>query len=93
VRSLALFGSAARDDGSDASDIDLLVEFTRPVGLLHLIETQQHIEYLLQVKKVDLILRRCLIQELKEDILRGAVEVFQAESAAGAQTAMVEDCS
>src|SRR6202022_3096502 len=33
IRSLALFGSVARGDASAASDIDLLVEFERPVGL------------------------------------------------------------
>jgi predicted nucleotidyltransferase len=79
VQSLALFGSVARDEAQDASDVDLLVEFDRPVGLLHLIGTQQHIEDLLGVKKVDLVLRRCVYEELKEDILGEAIDVFQAE--------------
>lgn len=79
VRSLALFGSVAREEAQDASDVDLLVEFDRPVGLLHLIGTQQHIEDLLGVKKVDLVLRRCVYEELKEDILGEAIDVFQAE--------------
>jgi len=78
VRSLALFGSAARDEARDASDVDLLVEFDRPIGLFHLIGTQQHIEDLLGLKKVDLVLRRCLFEELKEDILGEAIDVFEA---------------
>ena len=33
VASLELFGSAARDEVTRSSDFDLLVEFSRPVGL------------------------------------------------------------
>jgi len=32
VKSLLLFGSVARDEATPASDVDLLVEFNRPVG-------------------------------------------------------------
>lgn len=31
VKSLQLFGSVARDDATSTSDVDLLVEFNRPV--------------------------------------------------------------
>jgi predicted nucleotidyltransferase len=78
VRSLAIFGSVVREEARDTSDVDLLVEFDRPIGLFHLIGTQQHLERLLGAKKVDLVLRRCLIEELKEDILREAIDVFPA---------------
>lgn len=33
IRSLALFGSRVRDDATPSSDLDVLVEFTRPVAL------------------------------------------------------------
>ena len=33
VKSLALFGSVARDEATAVSDVDLLVEFDRPTGL------------------------------------------------------------
>jgi predicted nucleotidyltransferase len=33
VQSLSLFGSVARDEARPDSDVDLLVEFNRPVGL------------------------------------------------------------
>ena len=36
VKSLALFGSVARDEATETSDVDLLVEFERPVGLFGL---------------------------------------------------------
>lgn len=47
VKSLALFGSVARDEASAASDLDLLVEFDRPTGLLGLFNLQEHLEELL----------------------------------------------
>jgi predicted nucleotidyltransferase len=76
VRSLALFGSTARQDARDTSDVDLLVEFDRPVGLLHLIGTQQRLEALLGVPKVDLVLRHAVIPDLRDNILSEAVDVF-----------------
>ena len=36
VKSLALFGSVAHDEAGPSSDIDMLVEFYRPVGLFGL---------------------------------------------------------
>jgi predicted nucleotidyltransferase len=33
-KSLMLFGSVARDEATPESDVDILVEFTRPMGLL-----------------------------------------------------------
>ena len=53
IKSLALFGSVARDESTDESDVDLLVEFDRPVGLFHLIGAEQHLQTLLGVRKVD----------------------------------------
>jgi uncharacterized protein len=76
VRSLALFGSTARQNARDTSDVDLLVEFDRPVGLLHLIGTQQRLEALLGVPKVDLVLRHTVIPDLRDNILSEAVDVF-----------------
>jgi predicted nucleotidyltransferase len=39
VARLSLFGSFARDEGRQDSDVDLLVEFSRPVGLFESIGT------------------------------------------------------
>ncbi len=76
VKALALFGSVVRDEAREASDVDLLVEFDeRPIGLLHLIGTEQYIEKLLNAH-VDLVLRRAILPELKDDILREAIDAF-----------------
>ena len=47
VKSLLLFGSVARNDASAASDVDLLVEFNRPVGYFGLFALQDYLEKLL----------------------------------------------
>lgn len=55
VSTLGLFGSITRDDFSEKSDIDILVDFSRPIGmefftLADLLETRLK-------RKVDLITR------------------------------------
>lgn len=53
VQSLALFGSVARNEAGASSDIDMLVEFSRPVGLFGLFALQDRLEELFGCK-VDL---------------------------------------
>jgi uncharacterized protein len=47
VKSLALFGSVARDAATAASDVDLLVEFDRPTGYSGLVRLQLHLQEIL----------------------------------------------
>lgn len=79
VRSLAVFGSIVRGEAGPASDIDLLVEFDHPVGLLHLSATALRLEGLLG-RPVDLVLRRALRPELRGLVLAEAVDVFDEAS-------------
>jgi predicted nucleotidyltransferase len=74
VESLALFGSVARDEARPDSDVDLLVEFNRPVGLFGLVALQQHLESLFGCK-VDLGTPRSLRPGMKERVLQEAVHV------------------
>jgi len=74
VTSLFLFGSTARDEALPDSDVDLLVEFSQPVGLFHFIELQQYLESLLGCK-VDLGTRRSLKPGIKDQALRDAIRV------------------
>jgi len=75
VTRLALFGSVARDESTSTSDLDLLVEFDRPITLFDLVAVQQRLEQLLGVPKVDLVLRDCIYPELKASILAEAIDV------------------
>jgi hypothetical protein len=74
VKSLALFGSVARDDAKPSSDVDLLVEFDRPVGLFGLFALQDRLEVILRCK-VDLGTPRSLKPRLREQVLREMVHV------------------
>ncbi|MBI1794698.1 MAG: nucleotidyltransferase family protein [Chloroflexi bacterium] len=47
VKSLLLFGSVARNEATSTSDVDLLVEFSRPVGYFGLFALQDYLEKLL----------------------------------------------
>jgi len=72
VAELSLFGSVARDDATEASDVDLLVEFSRPVGLLHFVRVRRFLESILEAK-VDLVTRDAIKRQLREAILSEAV--------------------
>ena len=73
VRSLSLFGSLARDEATDCSDVDFLVEFDGPIGLFHFIRVQQYLQEILGVPRVDLVMPEALHEELRDDILRDAI--------------------
>ena len=68
VASLALFGSVARGEATAASDIDLLVEFDRPIGLFALLRLQGQLQIWLG-HPVDLVPLDCLRPELRERVL------------------------
>ncbi len=73
VKSLSLFGSLARDEATSRSDVDLLVEFDRPIGLFQFIRVQQYLQEILGVRRVDLVMLDALHEELRDDILRDAI--------------------
>ncbi len=72
VRSISLFGSVARDEATDRSDVDLLVEFSRPPGLLQFVALKRALEEVLG-HRVDLATGRSLKPQLRERILKEAV--------------------
>lgn len=61
---LALFGSYSRGDQKLNSDIDLLVRYSKPVGLLHHAQSQIRFEELFQ-KPVDLVSTKAVHPLLK----------------------------
>ena len=71
ARSLALFGSLARDEGSDSSDVDLLVEL-EPKTFDAYMDVKLFLERLLG-RKVDLVLADAIKPRLRSVILAEAV--------------------
>jgi uncharacterized protein len=43
VASISVFGSVARDEAEDGSDVDILVEFSEPVGLFHFVRLKRYL--------------------------------------------------
>lgn len=74
VKSLLLFGSVARDEATPTSDVDLLVEFSKPVGYFGLFSLQEYLEKLLN-SPVDLGTPESLKPRLRERIMGEAVRV------------------
>jgi hypothetical protein len=74
VKSLALFGSVARDEATGRSDVDLLVEFDRPIGLFGLFALQDHLETLLHCS-VDLGTRDSLKPRVRTKVLAECIDV------------------
>ena len=76
VSYLALFGSYARGEQTKKSDVDLLVEFNKPVGLIHLIHTEHELEDTIG-KKVDLITKAGLSKYIKPYIQDDLTTIYE----------------
>lgn len=72
VQSLALFGSVSREEETAESDIDVLVEFSRPVGMLAFLRLQHRLMEILG-RRVDLATPKALRPAWRERILNEAV--------------------
>ncbi len=74
VTELALFGSFARDEATDKSDIDILVRYDGPATSRSYFGVQFYIEDLLG-RRVDLVTQKALRSEFRPYVEREAVNV------------------
>ena len=74
-RHLAIFGSIVRDQATEGSDIDILVDFDTKKDLFGFIDLKFYLEDLLECD-VDLVSKQALHPALKKRILDEAKEVF-----------------
>lgn len=70
---LGIFGSCARGDEKETSDVDILIEIERPIGL-KFFELWDELEKLLGCE-VDLVRAKLLREEIKEDVLNEVVVI------------------
>ncbi len=73
VKSMAIFGSYVRNEQNAESDVDILVEFKEPVGLLF-IHLADYLEEILGIK-VDLLTPEAIKPNRKKYILEKLVYV------------------
>ncbi len=69
VKKLGIFGSIVRNEQSQKSDIDILVEFSEPISLFKFIEMEEYLGKVL-TKKVDVVMKKALKPRLKKQILK-----------------------
>ena len=74
VCEIEIFGSYVRGEQKKDSDLDVLVEFERPVDLLDVVGLEMFLSEVLQIK-TDVVLKRSIRPELKDIILGEAVPV------------------
>ncbi len=72
VKSIGLFGSYAREEETETSDIDMLVEFEAPVGFIKFIELENYLSDK-HGAKVDLVTPDALKPVIKPQIIAEAV--------------------
>ena len=75
VESLKLFGSVARNEATDKSDVDFLVEFSIPVGLFGLFQVQHYLEDILGCS-VDIGTTKALKEHLRETVIKESIRVI-----------------
>jgi predicted nucleotidyltransferase len=73
LKSMALFGSATRGDLRPDSDVDIMVEFQRPVGM-EFIDLAEELERLV-ARKVDLVMRSAVKPHYMTFIERDLIDV------------------
>ena len=74
VKTIGVFGSVARDEQTGQSDIDLLVEFSKPVGFVTFMRLENFLSEQLG-KQVDLVTSDSLKPVIRQDVLSEVIYV------------------
>jgi len=74
VKEIGIFGSYVKGEQKEMSDVDILVEFEKPLGLLEFVGLKNHLSDLLGVN-VDLVMRKALKPNIGKRILGEVVYV------------------
>ena len=74
VKEISIFGSYARGEQENRSDIDLLVDFTETISLLKMVGLENYLKDILG-EEVEVIPKDDIRIEFKERILKEAIPV------------------
>ena len=74
IREIGIFGSWVRGEERKGSDVDILVEFERPVDFFLFLELEEYISRLIG-RKVDLVSKKALKPAIGKYILEEVVYV------------------
>lgn len=74
IKEIGIFGSFVRRENASDSDLDVLVEFSKPVGLFDFLELEEELANLLGLK-VDLVSKKGLKPHIGQHILQEVIYV------------------
>ena len=74
LKEIGLFGSVVRREQKETSDIDILIEPTKPMGLFEFVRLKNYLSDILGVR-VDLVMKRALKPRVGERILKEVLYV------------------
>lgn len=74
VENIGVFGSVSRGEEKKSSDVDILVEFSKPLGFFKFIELERFLGELIG-RKVDLVTKKALKPVIKDGILAEVIYV------------------
>ncbi|MBI5306603.1 nucleotidyltransferase family protein [Candidatus Wolfebacteria bacterium] len=74
IKNMGVFGSYIRDEADESSDLDILVEFDDPIGLLQFIELENYLSDFIGIK-VDLVSKKALKPRIGSYILKEVVNI------------------
>ncbi|TAD73592.1 MAG: DNA polymerase beta [Oscillatoriales cyanobacterium] len=74
ITKLGLFGSYARGEQNDDSDVDVLVEYEQAPSLYRLLELRDDLSELLSIR-VDVVTRNGLKARIKERVLAEVIDL------------------
>jgi predicted nucleotidyltransferase len=77
VAMIGVFGSVARGEAAEQSDIDLLVEFAKRKSLLAVVKLERELSAALG-RKVDLLTEAAISPYLRQGILRELQVIYEA---------------
>jgi len=77
VAMIGVFGSMARGEATEQSDVDLLVRFTKPRSLLDMVRVEREISASLG-RNVDLVTENAISPYLREKVKEGLRVVYGA---------------
>jgi len=73
VKRAGIFGSYARGEQTENSDVDILVEFGKDVSLFNFVSVKLEVENLIG-KKIDLVEYRTVKSKIKKNVLNEEVK-------------------
>jgi predicted nucleotidyltransferase len=68
VKEMGIFGSVVRGGQKKGSDIDILVDFSKPIGLFAFVRLERFLSQILK-KKVDLVSKKAIKPAIEKEIL------------------------